>query len=62
MPIAKYINLKRIEKATELISSGVSVTDVADMLGFCDYGYFGKTFKKITGFTPTQIKDKEFKS
>lgn len=61
-PIAQHINHKRIEKATELISSGISVTDVADMLGFCDYGYFGKTFKKITGFTPTQIKDKELKS
>lgn len=59
MPIAKYITKKRIEKATELISSGVSVTDVADILGFCDYGYFGKTFKKITGYTPTQTKEKE---
>lgn len=59
MPIAQYITQKRIEKATKLISSGISVTNVADMLGFCDYGYFGKTFKKITGYTPTQIKEKE---
>lgn len=56
MPIAQYINHKRIEKATELIREGVSVTDVADITGFCDYGYFGKIFKKITGVTPTQIK------
>lgn len=55
MPIAKYINFKRIEKAKELINSGVSVTAVAEITGFCDYGYFGKTFKKITGLTPTQF-------
>ncbi len=52
MPIAKYINLKRIEKAKELIKEGVSVTRVAEITGFCDYGYFGKVFKKVTGVTP----------
>jgi len=52
MPIAKYINLKRIEKAKELIKEGITVTEVAEMTGFCDYGYFGKVFKKTTGVTP----------
>lgn len=56
MPMAQYVNQKRIEKATKLIKDGVSVTDVADITGFCDYGYFGKTFKKMTGITPTQLK------
>lgn len=56
MPVAQYVNQKRIEKATKLIRDGVSVTDVADITGFCDYGYFGKTFKKLTGITPTQLK------
>lgn len=56
MPIAKYINFVRIEKAKELIEKGVSVTEVSEITGFCDYGYFGKTFKKATGITPTQIK------
>ena len=58
MPIAKYITYLRIKKAKELIKKGVSVTEVADITGFCDYGYFGKTFKKITGYTPTQINRK----
>lgn len=48
----------RFEKAKELINKGVSVTKVAEITGFCDYGYFGKTFKKITGTTPTQVKNK----
>lgn len=56
MPIARYIKKKRIEKAGELIKSGIPVTDVSEKLGFCDYGYFGKVFKSVTGKTPTDIK------
>ena len=56
MPVARYIKKKRIEKAEELIKNGMSVTDVAEFLGFCDYGYFGKVFKSVTSKTPTDIK------
>ena len=57
MPIAKYIKLKRIEKSSKLILEGVSVTLAAELTGFCDYGYFGKIFKSVTGKTPTQFKN-----
>lgn len=56
MPIARYVKKKRIEKAEELIKNGMSVTDVAEYLDFCDYGYFGKVFKAVTGKKPTDIK------
>lgn len=56
MSIARYIKKKRIEKAQELIQDGISVTQVAYDLGFCDYGYFGKVFKSVTGTTPTGVK------
>ena len=56
LTVANYIKKKRIEKAEELLKSGMSVTKVADLLGFCDYGYFGKVFKSVTGKTPTDIK------
>lgn len=56
MPVARYIKKKRIEKAEELIQHGLPVTDVAEQMGFCDYGYFGKVFKAVTGKTPTDIK------
>ena len=42
--------------AEKLLKEGMSVTTVADLLGFCDYGYFGKVFKSVTGKTPTDIK------
>ena len=56
MPVAKYIRKKRIEKAEELIKSGMAVTEVSEALNFCDYGYFGKVFKAVTGKKPTDIK------
>lgn len=56
MPIARYIKKKRIEKAEELIKNGLSITTVAERMGFCDYVYFGKVFKAITGKTPTDVK------
>lgn len=56
IPVAHYIKKKRIEKAEELIKNGIPVTRVAEQMGFCDYGYFGKVFKKLTGKTPTDIK------
>lgn len=56
MTVARYIKKKRIEKAAELIRNGDTMTQVADRLGFCDYGYFGKVFKAVTGQTPSAVK------
>jgi len=56
MTVARYIKKKRIEKAEELLKEGLSVTAVAEQIGFCDYGYFGKVFKSTTGETPSAIK------
>lgn len=44
MPIATYIRIKKIQKAKQLLQEGLSVTLVAEMTGFMDYGYFGKFF------------------
>ena len=56
MPLARYVRKKRIGKAAQLITDGLPVTKVAERLGFCDYGYFGKVFKAVTGKSPTEMK------
>jgi len=57
MSIAKYILKKRIEKAAQLLSeSGCYVRDAAINVGFYDYNYFSKVFKKEMGITPTKYK------
>lgn len=51
----QYITQVRITQACYyLLSSKYSVSEVADFVGFSDYSYFHRTFKKITGLTPKE--------
>ena len=53
----KYITELRIDKAKEMLDSGeYSVSQIASNLGFNDYFYFLKTFKRVVGLTPKQYK------
>jgi len=36
----------------------MSVKEIAFHLGFADFGYFGRLFKKHTGITPTEYRDR----
>ncbi|MCC8065713.1 MAG: response regulator [Clostridiales bacterium] len=54
----RYVTQKRIEEAKDLLANTeASLTDIAIAVGFHDYFYFIKTFKKITGQTPKQYRD-----
>ncbi|MCC8051883.1 MAG: response regulator [Clostridiales bacterium] len=54
----RYVTQKRIEEAKDLLANTeASLTDIAITVGFHDYFYFIKTFKKITGLTPKQYRD-----
>ena len=53
----KYITELRIDKAKEMLDSGeYSVSQIASNLGFNDYFYFLKTFKRVVGLTTKQYK------
>ena len=57
----EYLNFYRIEIACEqLLSTDLSVTDIAINCGFNDVSYFIKTFKKYKGITPKQYIKKIF--
>lgn len=52
-----YINQKRLEDAKKLLNATQKpVTEIAVEVGFNDYFYFMKTFKKIVGVTPGQYR------
>ena len=52
-----YISQVRIQKAIELLKNPrLKIYEIAEMVGFTDYNHFLKTFKKITGTNPTEIK------
>ena len=57
---AKYVTDVRIEKAKAMLSLGVmSVSEVAEAVGFSNIYHFSKTFKRVTGYTPTEYIKKE---
>jgi len=54
--VHKYLMQVKIKRAIEMINEGVSISEVADRLGFSSQGYFSLVFKRETGKTPMQIK------
>ena len=48
----------RIRNAKRLLQQNKSIKEVTYEVGFSSQNYFGKTFKKITGETPTDYKEK----
>ena len=54
-----YLNAYRIEcAARKLLTTDLSVTDIAYGCGFNDLSYFIKTFKSIKGITPNGLRKK----
>lgn len=55
--IKNYIIEKRLEKAKHyLTTTQWSVSQICDKLGFNDYNYFIRIFKKRTGYTPLSYR------
>ena len=52
-PLEYIINI-RISKAKDLLISGVSLSmsEVAELVGFSNQNYFGRVFKKVEGISP----------
>lgn len=52
-----YLLSYRIERAKLLLKDGqMSVSEVAEHVGFSDFSYFGKIFKQSTGVTPRMYR------
>ncbi len=57
--IAEYIKLKRIEKAKELlVKTNLKVIEISNEIGFYDYNYFCRVFKKICGIPAKKYRTK----
>lgn len=54
--VKNYIIHKRVQRATQLLHKDKKVYEIAEMVGFNDYNYFIKAFKKVTGTTPYQYR------
>ena len=57
MSFSDFIIKKKIEKATYFLKySGLPVEEIAFLTGFSNVSYFYKTYKKITGKTPGDVR------
>ena len=51
----RYLQMLRMEKAKDMLSGDyVPISDVSESVGFKSIYHFSKTFKKTTGYTPTE--------
>ena len=56
----QYITEYRIRRAKFLLSDPRSkIADIASLVGYSDSNYFGKTFKKATGLSPSEYREQE---
>lgn len=51
--IREYIQSKRIQKAKQLISEGMPITEASRLCGYDDYANFYKAFQKLVHISPS---------
>ena len=57
MGVVDFITEKKMSLAEELMKrEDLTVSYIASKLGYSNYSYFTKVFKKYTGKTPTEYK------
>jgi AraC family transcriptional regulator, arabinose operon regulatory protein len=56
--IYEYISDIRFQKACELLMNDYTVKEICFTCGYSDYGNFLKTFRKISGLSPTEYRQK----
>ncbi len=57
--LSSYINEYKFEKAKELLlNTDILVSEISERVGFENQNYFFTFFKKYSGFTPTQFRNK----
>ena len=52
--IMKYFCMLKLRQSENYLRSGLSVSEIATKLGFCDQNYFSTVFKKHYGCTPSE--------
>jgi len=56
-PIAEYIRRLRFDRAKELLkTTELPVTEIAEQVGFADYNYFCRVFKKEAGISAKKYR------
>ena len=58
----QYITEYRLEKAKQLLADPrYRITDISSAVGYSDGNYFSKSFRKYTGLSPSEFREKALK-
>lgn len=56
-----YLNARKIQQAMIILKqTSHSISEVSDELGFTRISYFSQTFKKYTGYTPSEFRNEDY--
>lgn len=56
-PPHQYLNERRVDRARQLLAGGdLTITAIAVSLGFSSSQHFARTFRQLTGVTPTEYR------
>lgn len=59
MPVKQYLHHKRIEQAKNLCTvESLPIREIAQLVGYEDFSTFYRNFKKITGQSPAEYREK----
>lgn len=53
--VHKFFLMQKLNYASALLKSGITVTEVATRLGFSSQGYFSKVFQRELGYPPSSL-------
>lgn len=57
MTFSDYVNYLRVEQAKSMLTTtDLSVREISNAVGICDYNYFTKVFKNSTGLPPLKYR------
>ena len=55
----QYLTEYRMEKAKQLLKDArFKISDISSRVGYSDGNYFGKSFKKYSGFSPSEYRER----
>lgn len=59
MTFSQFVNQQKVKKAKEYLkNTDRSILEISTFLGFSSQGYFQNVFKKVTGMTPREFREK----
>jgi AraC-like DNA-binding protein len=60
VPPHRYLLTRRLERATALLrDTDLSITEIAFQTGWNSLGTFGRTFRDVTGESPSELRARE---